>query len=152
MSGFIDPIQVHPIRTGTPIGEAARNASQSASQLVYLECEWPGPTNQYAIWTHVWIKTLPGTGKIPAPEPIGTNGWRPKFYLYLGQCTVNVTGSGAGQTRTATVHNADQGSFRSFIQAGNGYVQFTAADLPEHPPQVTMVRDVVFFRNQRATA
>jgi hypothetical protein len=136
----------------TPVVEIPRNITETTAQRVYLECEWPGPTNQYALWTHIWLKTQPSTDTFPAPEPIGANGWRPKFYLLLGAFSVTVSGTGSAQTKTPTVYNTDQGSFRSFIQAGNGYVQFTAADLPEHPPQVTMVRDVVFFRNQRATA
>jgi hypothetical protein len=137
----------------TPVVEIPRNVTQTTTQRVYLECEWPGPTDQYALWTHVWLKTQPSTDTFPAPEPIGANGWRPVFYLLLGNCSVIVSGTGSAQTKTQSTGNADQGSFRSFIQGtGNGYVQFTAADLPEHPPTVTMVRDVVFFRNQRPTA
>ncbi|WP_043585374.1 hypothetical protein [Geminisphaera colitermitum] len=137
----------------TPVVEIPRNVAQTMTQRVYLECEWPGPTNQYALWTHIWLKTQPSTDTFPSPAPIGANGWRPKFYLLLGNCSVAVSGTGSTQTKTPLASNADQGSFRSFIQGNaGGYVQFTAADLPEHPPTVTMVREVVFFRNQRPTA
>ncbi|WP_043589083.1 hypothetical protein [Geminisphaera colitermitum] len=138
-----------------PVCEIPRNVSQTTTRRVHLECEWSGPINQYPLWTHVWLKEEAYTSSTPAltADPIdAATGWRLKFRLLLGYCYVSVTGIGESQTKTPVANNTDQGSFRSVLQSTNGYVQFTAADLPEHPPSVTLLREVVFFRNRRPTA
>ncbi|WP_043586315.1 hypothetical protein [Geminisphaera colitermitum] len=138
-----------------PVCEIPRNVSQTTTRRVHLECEWSGPINQYPLWTHVWLKEEAYTSSTPAltADPIdAATGWRLKFRLLLGYCYVSVTGTGAAQTKTPVANNTDQGSFRSVIQGTNGYVQFTAADIPDHPPKVMMAREVVFFRNRRSTA